>query len=63
MLKQSKLVIIFEIFRSVEVPGSIAIDDITFINCGIEKVVNPEQCDLYHLRCDNGRCINPYRVG
>ena len=37
MLKQSKFVIIIDIFRSVEVLGSIAIDDITFINCGIEK--------------------------
>ena len=50
----------FDIFRSTEVQGSIAIDDITFVNCDFPK---PQlTCDVYESKCDRGSCVPNYRV-
>ncbi|XP_076802493.1 MAM and LDL-receptor class A domain-containing protein 1-like [Clavelina lepadiformis] len=53
--------ILFYATRALDVQGSIAIDDISFVNCGLPKP-QVEQCDLYYSHCDRGNCIPNYRL-
>ncbi|XP_078483553.1 MAM and LDL-receptor class A domain-containing protein 1 isoform X3 [Ciona intestinalis] len=52
---------IFYAVRAFDIVGSIAIDDISFVNCGLDPVESG-QCDTYYYRCDRGSCVPRWEV-